>query len=138
MAQELVRQVKAGVPFSDAARAMGLEHREFPDFTRISPPLPNPVLIGHSFGLPVGALSQPIVTNEGIYVIRILSRTPADSVAFRNEFDQFQAREIRGARDERVRFFLAALRDGARIKDERAEVFKTNAQIEATTPQLQQ
>lgn len=136
MAQELVRQVKAGAALVDASRAMGLEHREFPPFTRIAPPLPNPALIGHSFSLPVGALSQPIVTKEGIYVIRILSRTPADSAAFRAGFDQFQARELRSARDERVRFFLAALRDGARIKDERGEIFKTNAQIEATTPAL--
>jgi peptidyl-prolyl cis-trans isomerase D len=136
MAQELVRQVKAGASLADASRAMGLEHREFPGFTRISPPLPNMVLTGHAFALPVGALSQPIVTDEGIYVIRILSRTPADTAAFEAEKDQILAREVRAARDERVRFFLEALRDGARIKDERSEIFKTNAQIEATTPQL--
>jgi peptidyl-prolyl cis-trans isomerase D len=136
MAEELVRRVQGGATLAAASAAMGLEHREFPAFTRIQPPLPNPKLIGHSFGLPVGALSQPIVTNEGIYVIRILARTPADSATFQAEFDALQAREVRAARDERVRFFLAALRAGARIKDERAEVFKTNAQIEATTPQL--
>ena len=136
MAQELVRQVNAGAPLADASRAMGLEHREFPAFTRIQPPLNNPKLVGQAFSLPVGALSQPIVTEEGIYVIRILSRTPADSAAFRASFDEILAREVRAARDERVRFFLAALRDGARIKDERDEIFKTNAQIEATTPQL--
>ena len=61
---------------------------------------------------------------------------PADSAAFRADFDQILAREVRAARDERVRFFLTALRDAARIKDERDEIFKTNAQIEATTPQL--
>jgi peptidyl-prolyl cis-trans isomerase D len=136
MAQELVRQVKAGASLADASRAMGLEHREFPGFTRISPPLPNMVLTGHAFALPVGALSQPIVTDEGIYVIRVLSRMAADTAAFEAEKDQILAREVRAARDERVRFFLEALRDGARIKDERSEIFKTNAQIEATTPQL--
>jgi peptidyl-prolyl cis-trans isomerase D len=136
MAQELVRRVKAGASLADASRAMGLEHREFPSFTRVNPPLLNPVLTGHAFALPVGALSQPIVTDEGIYVIRILSRTPADSAAFESGFNEFQSREVRAARDERIRFFLAALRDGARIKDERSEIFKTNAQIEATTPAL--
>src|SRR5690606_22902235 len=136
MAQELVRQVKAGASLAEASRAMGLEHREFPAFTRINPPLLNPVLTGHAFSLPVGALSQPIVTDEGIYVIRILSRTPADSAAFEAGFNEFQSREIRGARDERIRFFLASLREAARIKDERSQVFRTNAQIEATTPQL--
>lgn len=135
-AQELVRRVQAGETLAEASAAMGLQHREFGPFTRIQPPLPNPVLIGHAFGLPVGRLSAPIVTEEGIYVIRVLERTPADSAAFRDEFDQFQAREVRAARDERVRYFLADLRAAARIKDERNEVFKTQAQIEAETPTL--
>ncbi|HRP08725.1 MAG TPA: peptidyl-prolyl cis-trans isomerase [Gemmatimonadales bacterium] len=136
-ANELVRRVKGGESLAAASAAMGLQHREFPAFTRIQPPLPNPQLIGASFGLPVGALSAPIVTNEGIYVIRVLARTQADSAQFRSGYDQFQAREIRSARDERVRFFLSALRDEAKIKDRRAEVFRTSAQIEATTPGLQ-
>lgn len=136
MAQELVRRVQAGETLAEASAAMGLQHREFGPFTRIQPPLPNPLLIGHAFGLPVGRLSAPIVTGEGIYVIRVLERTPADSAAFRAEFDQFQAREVRAARDERVRYFLADLRAAARIKDERNEVFKTQAQIEAETPTL--
>lgn len=137
MANELVQRVKGGETLAAASAAMNLQHREFPAFTRVQPPLPNPQLIGSAFGLPVGSLSSPIVTNEGIYVIRVLARTQADSAQFRRSFDEFQAREVRAARDERVRFFLAALRDGAKIKDRRAEVFRTSAQIEASTPTLQ-
>ncbi len=134
-AQALVRRVLGGETLAAASEAMGLQHREFPAFTRIQPPLPNPKLIGTAFGLPVGALSQPIVTSEGIYVIRILAHAPADSAAFREQLDQFQARELRTARDDRVRYFLSSLRDAAKVKDERGEVFKTNAQIEADSPQ---
>lgn len=134
-ADELVRRVEGGETLAAASAAMGLQHREFPPFTRIQPPLPNPKLIGTAFGLPVGALSQPIVTNEGIYVIRVLARTPADSAEFTKAIDQFQATELRTARDDRVRYFMSSLRDAATIKDERDEVFKTNAQIEAETPQ---
>jgi len=130
-ARQLVARVKAGETLADASSAMGLEHREFAPFTRIAPPLPNPKLIGASFGLPVGALSEPIVTNEGIYVIRVLSHEAADSAAFRQDFDQMQAREVRAARDERVRFYLQALRDNATVRDERAEIFQTAAQAEA-------
>jgi peptidyl-prolyl cis-trans isomerase D len=136
MANTLVRRVRAGEGLAEASAAMGLQHREFPPFPRIQPPLPSRALIGASFGLPIGRVSDPLVTPEGIYVIRVLSRTPADSAAFEAEYEQFQAREIRAARDERVRYFLAALRDEARIKDERAELFRTNAQAEAATPVL--
>lgn len=136
MAEELVARVKAGESLADASAAMGLQHRVFPPFTRIQPPLPNPQLIGTVFALPVGALSQPIVTNEGIYVVQVLSRTPADSAAFQRDFTQIQTAEINAARQERVRYFLANLRETAKIKDARKEIFKTNAQIEAETPQL--
>ncbi len=57
-AQELVRRVLGGERLAAASDAMGLQHREFPPFTRIQPPLPNPQLIGTSFGLPVGALES--------------------------------------------------------------------------------
>jgi peptidyl-prolyl cis-trans isomerase D len=130
-AKQLIGRVHAGETLADASRAMGLEHREFPAFTRIQPPLPNPKLIGTAFGLPVGALSEPIVTKEGIYVIRVLSHTDADSTAFRQDFDQLRVAEVRSARDERVRYFLAALNDAAKITDNRADLYKTSAQSEA-------
>jgi peptidyl-prolyl cis-trans isomerase D len=136
MATELIRRVEAGEALAAASRAMGLEHREFPDFTRVQPPLPNAKLIGAAFGLGMNQLSAPIVTNEGIYVIRVLAKAPADSAAFLTSFDAIQAREVRAARDERVRFYLAALRADATIKDNRGEIFKTAAQIEAEAPDL--
>lgn len=137
-ANQFVSRVKGGETMVEASRAMGLEHREFPAFTRIQPPLPNPKLIGTSFGLPVGALSAPIVTDEGIYVIRVLARTSADSAAFRTQFDQMQSREVRAARDERVRFFLQALNESAKIKDDRSKLFRTSAQAEAEAGALLQ
>src|SRR5690606_23586544 len=112
------------------------QHRVFPPFTRIQPPLPNPKLIGTVFALPVGALSKPIVTNDGIYVVQVLSRTPADSAEFQRDFTQIQTAEINAARQERVRYFLANLRETAKIKDSRSEIFEANAQIEAEAPQL--
>ncbi len=135
-ANQFVSRVKAGESMVEASRAMGLENRVFPAFARIQPPLPNPKLIGTAFGLPVGALSEPIVTKEGIYVIRVLAHTPADSAAFRRDLDQMQSREVRAARDERVRFFLQALNDRAKVKDDRGKLFKTSAQAEAESGAL--
>lgn len=137
IAADLIRRVEAGNTLAAASAELGLPHREFPPFARINPPLQNPKLIGTAFGLPVGRLSGVIDTPEGLYVIRVLERVPADSAAFTRDLDAIRAEAIRTARDERVRYFLAALRDAAKVKDERAELRRTAAQAEAEAEALQ-
>ncbi len=136
VAATLIREINAGRSMAEASAALGLPHREFPPFPRINPPLQNPKLIGIAFGLPEGRLSGVIDTPEGLYVIRVLSRVPADSAAFTRDLDAIRAEAIRTARNERVRYFLQALRDGAKVKDERAETFRTTAQAEAEAAAL--
>lgn len=131
VAATLIREIEAGRSMAEASAALGLPHREFPPFPRVNPPLQNPKLIGIAFGLPKGKLSGVIDTPEGLYVIRVLDRTPADSALFTRDLDAIRAEAIRTARNERVRYFLQALRDGANIKDERAATFRTTAQAEA-------
>ncbi|MGH7583214.1 MAG: peptidyl-prolyl cis-trans isomerase, partial [Gemmatimonadales bacterium] len=116
IADTLVARVKRGESLADASKSLGVHNREFDPFTRVTPPLPSPQLAGAAFGLPVGALSDPIQTPDGIYVIRVLSRTKADSQKFVAEKDQFRASMIRSVRNERVQEYLAALRDAAKIK----------------------
>jgi peptidyl-prolyl cis-trans isomerase D len=136
VAATLIREVEAGRSMAEASAALGLPHREFPAFPRVNPPLQNPKLIGLAFGLPKGKLSGVIDTPEGLYVIRVLDRIPADSAAFNSDLDAIRAEAIRTARNERVRYFLQALRDGAKVKDERAETFRTTAQAEAEAAAL--
>ncbi|MBA2291425.1 MAG: peptidyl-prolyl cis-trans isomerase [Gemmatimonadales bacterium] len=131
---DLLRRVQAGATLPDASRAMGLLNRDFVDFTRVSPPLPNPSLVGAAFGLRVGQRSGLLDTPDGFYVIEVTGRVPADSAAFLREKDQIRADAIQAARQERVREYLAALRDGAKVKDERAQVLLTNAQAERNAP----
>ncbi len=131
---DLVRRLAAGTTLPDASRAMGLLNRDFVDFTRISPPLPNPSLVGAAFGLRVGQRSGLLDTPDGFYVIEVTGRTPADSAAFLREKDQIRSDAIQAARQERVREYLAALRAGAKVKDERAAVLLTNAQAERNAP----
>lgn len=131
IAEELERRLTTGVQLPDASKALGLPNREFPAFARINPPVLVPTVIGASFGLPQGKPSPIITAPEGLYVIEVLQRIPADSATFVKDKDQIRADMIRAARQERVRQFMAALRANASIKDERAALQRTNAQAEA-------
>jgi parvulin-like peptidyl-prolyl isomerase len=105
-----------------------LPHREFPAFPRTNPPLPNPKVVGAAFGIEVGKTSGLIDTDEGLYVLRVVKREPADSAEFVKKIDEYRARQIQLARQERVRNYLAALRSKAKVEDRRADIFRTEAQ----------
>jgi len=132
IAQELIQRVKGGASLKDAAAALKLPNREFDPFTRTSPPLVIPKVVGTAFALPVGALSDVIDTPEGLYVIKVLQRIPADSALFEKGKDQYRSDMIKSVRNERVREYIASLRASAKIVDRRNDLMKTNAQTEAS------
>jgi peptidyl-prolyl cis-trans isomerase D len=127
LAAAYVKRLEAGASMADAAGAMKLPHREFAPFSRINPPLTNPVVVGTAFGLKKGERSGILDTKEGIYVIESLDRVKADSAAFVKELDQYRARAINRAKQERVRNYLTALRKSAKIVDNRDKVLQTQA-----------
>jgi peptidyl-prolyl cis-trans isomerase D len=131
LAAAYVKRLEAGSSMAEAASAMKLPHREFGPFSRINPPLTNPVVVGTAFGLKKGERSGILDTKEGIYVIQVLDRVKADSAAFVKELDQYRARAINNARQERVRNYLTALRKSAKIVDNRDKVLQ---QTEAPPP----
>jgi peptidyl-prolyl cis-trans isomerase D len=131
IADELIQKVKGGATLADAAKSLNLVNREFDPFTRRTPPLNVPILVGTAFGLPTGALSGVIDTPDGLYVIKVLQHIPADSAAFVKQLDQMRPEAIRAVRQERVREFLVALRASAKIVDRRNDVLKTGAQTDA-------
>ena len=88
-------------------------------------------MVGAAFSLPVGALSGVVDTPDGLYVIKVLQKTPADSAAFEKTKDQLRSDMIRGERQARVQQFLISLRSSAKIVDRRADVLKTAAQNDA-------
>jgi peptidyl-prolyl cis-trans isomerase D len=131
LAQDYLKRVREGSTMEQAATALDLPYRELGPFTRIETPVPNPVLTGAMFSLPVGQLSGVLDTDDGIYVVKVTERTPADSAAFLKGLDQYRTDAIRRARQDRARYFLEGLQAQAKIVDKRAGLFPTSAQAEA-------
>ena len=78
--------------------------------------------VGAAFTLPIGAVSQPIRTNEGVFVIRVDQRKPADRAEFEKQKEQQRAQVLRGMREQMVRDYLEGLRKSASIVDSRKKL----------------
>ena len=129
IAEDFLKRMSEGSTAEQAAKALNLAHREFGPFNRISPPLDIPALVGAAFGLEPGEQSGILDTEQGLYVIKSLERTPADSAAFAKDIDQVRARSIREAREVRVRNYLASLRSSAKVVDNRARVLQRSREL---------
>jgi peptidyl-prolyl cis-trans isomerase D len=125
LAKDYVKRLEAGATMAQAAAALKVPHREFGPFSRINPPLTNPVVVGAAFGLKAGERSGILDTKDGIYVLETLQHTKADSAAFVKGLDEYRARAINLARQERVRNYITALRGAAKIVDDREKVLQT-------------
>ncbi len=78
--------------------------------------------IGAAFSLPIGATSQPIRTREGVFIIRVDQRKPADRAEFEKQKEQQLAQVLRGMREQMVRDYLEGLRKNASIVDSRKKL----------------
>jgi peptidyl-prolyl cis-trans isomerase D len=124
LAKDYMKRLQAGSSMAQAAAALKLPHREFGPFSRINPPLTNPVVVGAAFGLKPGERSGLLDTKEGLYVIESLDRVKPDSAKFAKELEEYRARAINSAKQERVRNYLTSLRKAAKIVDNRAKVLQ--------------
>ena len=110
-----------------AAKAQGLKVEKAGPFARNTqlPQLGGAAeVMGATFAksLPVGAVSGPIKTDDGVYVIRVDKRTSADSAMWMaqkiTQRDQLQ----QALRDQKIRLYLDALKKAAKIDDKRKEL----------------
>jgi hypothetical protein len=104
---------------------MKLPHREFGPFSRVNPPLTSPMVVGTAFGLDAGQRSGILDTDDGIYILETIEHTQADSAKFVKELDEYRARAINAARQERIRSYLTALQSSAKIVDNRDKVLQS-------------
>jgi peptidyl-prolyl cis-trans isomerase D len=77
---------------------------------------------GAAYALAVGAVSEPIVADDGVYVIRVDARQPASRDAFTAQLPTQRAQFTERLQQERVRQYLSALRQGADVDDRRRKV----------------
>lgn len=131
LAEEIRREVGPGASLGQVAARRGLSYSEPEPFARLAPLVENPELTGAAFGTPASEVSAVVATDDGVWLVQGLGRTPADSARFVLELPSLRSRELQTLRQLRVRDFLAALRENARITDRRAELYRTDAQAEA-------
>lgn len=145
LGETLTKQVSAANPLKSAAQAMGFEYREMGPFARLSSPLGAPTLIGAAFGATPGKVVGPVeappatesdgAPDRGVYVFELLERTPADSAEFTKNLNAIRQQAIQAARRSRVQAYMTALRESAKLVDNRSEIYKTAAQNAALQAQ---
>jgi peptidyl-prolyl cis-trans isomerase D len=133
IARQFYKRVEAGGTLPAVADSMKLPYKEFGPFPRVNPPLDDPVVVGTAFGLDVGQHSGLIDTKQGIYVVKVLEHTKADSAEFTKNLDSYRAQMINLARQDRVRNYLEALRKSAKVVDDRKKVLQQQGPTTQTT-----
>jgi peptidyl-prolyl cis-trans isomerase D len=127
----------ASASLESAATTAGLEIQRAGPFSRtqfvqglgqLSP------MVGAAHSIAVGAVSQPIVGEDGVYVIRVDERKQASREVFNSQLPQQRATFTERLQQERVRQYLTALRDAAKVDDLRAKVLG-NLRQQAVTAQ---
>jgi parvulin-like peptidyl-prolyl isomerase len=88
----------------------------------VNPPVTDPVVVGTAFGLEEGQRSELLEVSDGMYVLKVLEHIAADSAKFAKELDEYRTRMIDLARQDRIRGYMGALRESARIVDNRAKL----------------
>jgi len=136
IAEDYLKRVESGSSLAQAAEAMQLPHREFGPFSRVNPPLTDPIVVGTAFGLDEGQRSGLLDTKDGMYVMQALERIQPDSAQFAKDLDGYRSRTIQLARQDRVRGFLGALRESAKVVDNRAKLLEQQQAAPPAAPAI--
>jgi len=78
--------------------------------------------LGAAFALPVNTVSVPIRQLDGVYVLRVDARKPADKVAFEARKRELRAQRVQQLKQQRLQAYFADLRKSAKIEDRRKEI----------------
>ena len=125
-AQSVVDRVRSGEALVNIAADMGLEVRTAGPFSRedFVPGVGRyNAVVGAAFGLEVGLTSDVISTTGNHYIVDVLDKTEADSTVWLGQLSQQRQQMASLIQQQRLQEWLEALRNSARIVDNRDEVF---------------
>ena len=118
-------QAASGSTLEAAAQARSYLVNQTPAFVRVSGVPGLGVAnraIGAAFGLPVGAVSAPVPTEEAVVVMRVDRRVPSDSAAWALQKAAQREQLTQAIRQQRITQFMDALRQSADVEDKRDAV----------------
>ncbi len=78
--------------------------------------------IGAAFGLATGAVSAPVKTQEGVYVVRVDKRVVSDSTAWGAQREAQKTGRLQQLRQQKIQMFLQDLRKAAKVDDRRKQI----------------
>jgi parvulin-like peptidyl-prolyl isomerase len=80
--------------------------------------------VGTAFGLELNEISDPVTTTSDVFLIQLLEKTAADSLAWEEQKDAQRAQSVFEVQQQRLEQWIAAMREAADIVDRREEVFQ--------------
>ena len=110
---------------SNAGRILNTRTATTGMFTRVSglPSLRSPSrVVGAAFALPVGRVSDPVLTEDAVYVLSVDRRVEADRKAFDATKEELRGQYLRSMQQGRIQEFLGNLRTDAKITDRRKDI----------------
>jgi peptidyl-prolyl cis-trans isomerase D len=78
--------------------------------------------LGAAFALPVNTVSVPIRQLDGVYVLRVDAKKPADKAAFEAKKKEIRAQRLQQLRQTRLQAYFEDLKKSAKIDDRRKEI----------------
>ncbi len=84
--------------------------------------------VGAAFGLGINEISDPVVTESNVFLVQLLEKTTADSLAWEEQKIDQRAQSVFAVQQQRLDQWIAAMRDAADIIDRREEVFQPQEQ----------
>jgi len=135
LADSIAGELRSGEPLMQTALRHVLGARTLGPMTRVNPdPAVRqlPEVVGAAFGLGVGEAGGPIETDNGIFFVETAARILADSSAWLEQLDTQRQAALRALQEDRIRRFLASLRDRATVVDRRREIDRAQKEVDAS------
>jgi peptidyl-prolyl cis-trans isomerase D len=120
-----VASAAAGGTLEAAAAAAGKKVEQTPMFSRSTAVAglgQFTEAIGAAFALPTGAVSQPVKTDIGVYVLRVDKRVLADSATWAAQKEAQKTGRLQQLRQQKIQMFLQDLRKSAKVDDRRKQI----------------